>query len=178
MLVTHVRRHVEQGAAGVGPIGDLDGVQGRVADVTLVGAIVRIREGGGVAVEGRVSDALVTVVEILATRARWTVLQLTELHLLAGLAGVAARALAPKVVPCHVASAIVIARVAHAYIVRYHAFEDFVVVERHVAEDRHVNALCLKDKFGLLMRNKTFESFDRELIGYLREARSEPGRSK
>lgn len=144
---------MKQDATGVGSISDLDGVESGVTGVCgVVDPTVRVRENGRDTVESRVGDALVTVVEILTARPSRTVLQLAELHLLTGLAGVTARTFAPEVVPRYVARAVVIARTAHAHVVRHHTLENFLVVEGDVAElneRRNVRVVCLKRKIAM-----------------------------
>jgi len=109
---------MKQCAAGIRSIGNLDGIENKITGVrNLIGASVYVREGSGNSVESRVSDALVTVIKILTTRAYRTVLQLAKLHLLTSLAGIAARALTPKIVPCHMTRAVVVARTAYAHVV-------------------------------------------------------------
>lgn len=134
VLVAYAGRDVHQGAAGVRSIGDLYGVDGGIGHVLFLHLIVDVGERSCRAVECGIGDALVAVVQILTSRSGRAVLQLTELHFLAGLAGVSPRALAPEVVPRDVAGAVVIARITHAHVIRYHALQDFVVIECHVAE--------------------------------------------
>lgn len=146
VLIAHMRRDMEQRTARVRSIGDLDGIQSRVADICdPIGAVVRIRKRCGNTVESRVGDALVAVVEILTLRAARAILQLAKLHFLTGLSGITTWTLAPKVVPRHVARAVMIARTTHADVIRHYALEDLFVVERNVAElDQCGNVLCLK----------------------------------
>lgn len=118
MLIAHMRRHVKQCATGVGSICHLDDVESRVANVhDFLSVTVHICKSSGDTVKGYVGDALVTVVKVLTARARWAVLQLAKLHLLASLAGVTAWTLTPEIIPRYVTCAVVIAWTAYAHIV-------------------------------------------------------------
>lgn len=147
-----MRSNVHQGASCVRSVRYLNGVDRRVGHILFLHLVVNVGEGCCHSVESGVGNALIAVVEVLTLRTGWTILQLTELHLLAGLPGVTTRTLAPKVVPSDVTGPVVVTGIAHADVVGYHALEYFVVIESHVTElYRCGDIVCLRNNIESIL---------------------------